>query len=131
MNMAGNKMTYNNPPSDEEIKAALERIRNRSRGLGEIRDQLLHRFSGFEALHEAYIHAGPNEDIYVHFFFRTEGDRLNAELNGVNENLENAFRELLEASESPLKSTARAHFEFDSDEIVQRDFAGNYIDRLK
>jgi hypothetical protein len=120
-----------NIPTDEDFRRAEAAERERNRGLSQVRDALLHRFTG-QGLHEVFVFFSPKTDSFGAFvFYRLHRHVEEARESGLEHQIRQAVFEELENVGRGRRDTLSASFEFDSDENVQANFEGDYFLRLR
>ncbi len=118
-------------PTPEEFERASIALEKRSRGLDQVRDEMLCEFGYKQKLHEFFIFDLSEVSFKVYMFFESEKD-LNKAINSDSINtLKQATINLLESSGRGREADLLVDFEFDSHEVVLRDHKGDYYDRLR
>lgn len=123
-------MNKKNIPSAEDFARAKAAMRKNDQGLDEVRRQILNEF-GARGMHELFVLFSPAANcfgVYVFFELNTQIDE--AKQSGLSEEIEAAVLEALERVGRGKRSSLNVNFEFDSHESVERNFDGNYYDRL-
>jgi hypothetical protein len=124
-------MREENIPSEEDFDRAREAMRDRDRGLSEVRSRLLERFRDC-GLHEAFVQFSPAGQTFVaHLFFRQNHQVDEASRSGLSARIRSAVAEELEKAGRGSRDSLRISFEFDSHENVEAHFEGNYYLRLR
>lgn len=117
-------------PSDEDFARASAAIREHSRGLSKVRDDILMQFRGTSELHEFFILDSSEVSFVAYVFYRWDRQIKEAEENGLRAKIVDAIFNSLENVGRGQRSTIDVVFEFDSHETVERDYEGNYYNRL-
>ncbi len=124
-------MSKNNIPSEEDFRRAEIADRERHRGLSEVRDHLLNRFSK-DGVREVFMFFSPKKDSFGAFvFYRWERQIKEAEKSGLTSQIKDAVFYELEKVGRGNRNTIRVDFEFDSHENVEQNYEGDYYNRLR
>ncbi len=119
-----------NIPSEGDFARASAKMKQRSRGLSEVRERILHRFQRSGELHEFFILDCSDRSFRAYVFYLQEKDIKQAENSGLEARIKDAvFNELENVGRGDRQSVEVA-FELDSHENVEREFEGNYYNRL-
>lgn len=118
-------------PTDADFKRAKKLMRERSRNLESVREEVLRRFRGRAPLHNVYVLAQRDVDFRAYIFFRTEHDVAKCRRSGVTERIKEAIIEELHRVGRGGKTGISVDFEVDSDENVRANFEGDYFLRLR
>lgn len=117
-------------PSEEEMARAKAAMREEYRGLSDVCDQILIRFRK-DGVHEVYIFYDSDTDVfYPIIFYQWEKQIKEAEESGLSSRIKDAVYEELERVGRGNKDNIKVVFEFDSHENVEKNFDGNYYERL-
>ena len=131
MDMGGCEMSKNNIPSEEDFRRAEIADRERHRGLSEVRDYILNRFSK-DGVHETFILFSPEKDTFGAFvFYRWDRQIEEAEESGLASQIKDVVFDELENVGRGNRNTIRVDFEFDSHENVEQNYEGDYYNRLR
>ena len=124
-------MSNNNIPSDDDFARARAAMRERDRGLSDVRSKLLGRFR-HDGLHEAFILYSPADEIFVaHLFFLHDDQIKEAEESGLASQIKQAVIEELESVGRGNRDALKVEFGFDSHDNVEANFEGDYFLRLR
>ncbi|HID08503.1 MAG TPA: hypothetical protein EYP10_15305 [Armatimonadetes bacterium] len=125
-------MSKRNIPSEEDFRRADAADRERHRGLSEVSEQIKNRFekSGVHEVFMFYSSKTPNT-FYSRIFYRWTRQIEEAEKSGLASRIKDAVYEELERVGRGDRKTIKVDFEFDSHENVERDYGGNYFNRLR
>ena len=85
----------------------------------------IHRYE-FVAVFESW---SDSHSLWI--FYPTNKDLEKLNKNGTSEKIKQCYQQALEARNFPFSEFPKAGFEFDSDENVRRNYAGNYFYRLR
>ncbi len=118
-------------PSDEDFARASAALRNRSRGLSQVRDKILASFQGSGELHEFFILDSSEKSFRAYVFYRWERQIKEAEKSGLAHKIKNAVFDELEEVRRGNRSAIHVDFEFDSHESVEKNYDGDYYSRLR
>lgn len=118
-------------PSEEEFARAKRVMREESRNLDRVADNVERHFSSRCRLHMVYILPQRDVDFRIYIFFNTDNDLVISKQRGLTEEISTFVREELERAGRGQKESLKLAFEFDSDENVIRRFHGDYFDRLR
>lgn len=123
-------MSKNKIPSEEEFARAKAAMREDDRGLDDACDNVLERFN-IEGLHEIIIIYSANTNSFGSYvFYRWNREIKKAEKSGLSDQIKKAVFEELEKVGRGNKDNLNIVFEFDSHENVEKNFDGNYYERL-
>ena len=117
-------------PSDENFRRASEAIRKRSRGLSEIRDEILNKFRG-SVIHEFFIFDLSEKSFKAFVFYNTNKQLEESDNTEFAEELQETIFELLEKFGRGKREDIDLKLEFDSHENVNQLFGGDYFTRLR
>ncbi|MCP3920954.1 MAG: hypothetical protein GY714_00055 [Desulfobacterales bacterium] len=124
-------MSKNNIPSEEDFRRAEIADRERQKGLSEVRDHILNRFSK-EGVYNFFILFSPEKNYFGAFvFYRWDKQITEAKESGLSSKIVSAVYEELEKAGRGTRSTIEVEFEFDSHENVERNYEGDYYMRLR
>ena len=115
---------------DELIANAIARMKFRFRGLDEVCNEIVERYSK-NNMHECFIVSGSEYRFGAYIFFNTRrqlDDALNSQL--VNLIKKDIYQEL-EKSGRGTATQIHINFEFDSHENVVENYEGDYFNRLR
>lgn len=124
-------MSKNNIPTEEEFARASAALERRSRGLSQIRDNILCNYAQKYKLHEFFILDSTETSFGAYVFFKKEKDIKNAEEKCLIEEIKTIIYTQLENSGRGDRDKITVIFEFDSHENVRRKFGGDYFNRLR
>lgn len=123
-------MNKKNIPSAEDFARAKAAVKKNDQGLDEVRSQVLNEF-GSRGMRELFVLFSPAANLFgVYVFFDLNTQIEEAKRSGLSEEIEAAVLEALERVGRGQRSSLNVNFEFDSHENVERNFDGNYYDRL-
>ena len=124
-------MSNNSIPSEEDFKRANAADEFRHRGLSQVSEQILNRFKSSD-VYEAFMFYSPAKDIFgAYVFYRWDRQIEEAERSGLACQIKEAVYEELENVGRGNRSMIKVEFEFDSHENVERNYKGDYFDRLR
>ena len=124
-------MSEKNIPTDEEFARADALMRDRDRGLDEIRANVLNRFMNI-GVHEFYILYSSDSSIFTSYvFFENEMTKKRAFEEGVDAKIENFVRQQLIDIRGLGVDGQHLRFDFDTDENVRNNYDGDYFSRLR
>lgn len=124
-------MGSSNIPTDEEFAKAQAAMQLLDSGLSEASSAILNRFGGV-GLHKVFIFYSPANDLFVAYLFFANAQRQAASENSdLLDQMKNSTLDELERAGRGKSSTLKVAFEIDTDENVQREFGGNYYERLR
>lgn len=134
MDVGGCKMSkrnYKNVPSEEDFQRAELADRERQRGLSQIRDCILNRFSKY-GVHEVFVFFSPQKNTFgAYIFFQWNRQVEEAEESGLTSTIKEAIFDELDHAGRGIRNTIKVDFEFDSHENVEQNFDGDYYNRLR
>lgn len=119
-----------NIPSDEDFARASAVLKHRSRGLSEVSEKILARFKTGGEIHEFFILDGSEHSFGAYVFYPTDADIVKAAESGLESRIKDAVFEELENVGRGNRNTVEVEFEFDSHENVERNYEGDYYNRL-
>lgn len=124
-------MSRNNVPSQQDFARAKAAMRKDDQGLADVRRQIMNEFGsrGIRRVFTLYSRATNSFGVFV--FFQSSTEVASAHESGLVSEIEGAALQALEEVGRGTKSSVDVRFEFDSDENVQMDFAGDYSRRLR
>lgn len=121
----------NRVPSEEDFLKARALMRERDRGLSEVRSKILERFSG-DGLHEAFFFFSRNSNAFIgRMFFRWSRQLEKIEDERYVENIRSAVVEELHKVGRGVPEEMRVLLDFDSHENVESKFGGDYSKALR
>ena len=120
-----------NIPSDEDFARASAKMKERSRGLSDVRERILDRFQPGGELHEFFIWYCSDRSFRAYVFYPHETDIKQAETSGLEARIKEAVFDELENVGRGNRQSVEVEFELDSHENVERGFEGNYYNRLR
>lgn len=130
MDMGGRKVSKG-VPSEEDFARASAAIKERSRGLSEVRQKILDHFRSSGELHEFFILDCAERSFRAYVFYPREKDVEMARKSGLESRVKDSvFKELANVGRGG-RDTIEVKFEWDSHENVERHFEGNYFNRLR
>ncbi len=116
--------------TEEDLARAKATMREKNRGFSEVRDQMIKRFIN-DGLYEVYMfYDSDTDDFGAYIFYRWEKQVNEAEKSGLSSRIKDALYEELERVGRGSKDTIKVVFEFDSHETVEKNYDGNYYERL-
>lgn len=131
MDMGGIQMSSNSIPTEEDFARARAKMRERERGLSEVRSRIVERFQR-EGLHEAFVFYSQSNDLFVAYLFYQRNEQIEAaEKSGLSAKIRQAVLEDLEQVGRGKQDAIKVNFEFDSHENVEANFEGDYYLRLR
>lgn len=117
-------------PSKEDFARAKAAMRRNDQGLSHVRAQVLERFKG-KGLHELFVLYSPRSRSFgAYVFYRWDREVDEAARSGLAQDIKSAVLVELEKVGSGNNGLVHVDFEFDSHESVERDYEGNYFNRL-
>lgn len=117
-------------PSKEDFARAKAAMRKNDQGLSEVRSQILDQF-GARGVHELFVLFSPAANCFgVYVFYNLSAQIEEARRSGLAEEIEVAVLDSLERAGRGPRSSLNVNFEFDSHENVEKNYEGNYYDRL-
>jgi hypothetical protein len=119
-----------NIPSEEDFARASAAMKNRSRGLSDVRDRILERFKPSGELHEFFILDCSERSFRAYVFYPRMEDITAAVQSGLEVRIKNAVFDELEKAGRGNRDTVTIEFELDCHENVEREYEGNYYNRL-
>jgi len=123
-------MSDKNIPSKEDFARAKAAMRKNDQGLSKVRNQVLARFKS-KGLHELFVLHSPRTKTFgAYVFYRLDREIEEAVKSGLAEDIKSAVFDELEKAGRGDKGSIHVDFEFDSHESVERDYEGNYYNRL-
>jgi len=106
-------------------------MKERFRGVDEVRESVLGKFTGLCPLHDFHLLPQRDVDFRAYIFFERHVDVDACEADGISrEIVDYVYSELERVGRGGRKDIVVA-FEFDSDEDVKANFEGNYFLRLR
>ncbi len=125
-------MSKSNIPSDEEFARAKAAMRKQDHGLSQVRDRILKRFRE-RGVHEFFVlFSRPTSTFVAYVFYRCDEEIAKGDDSGFAAEIRDAvFEELAAAAGRGERDTLDVRFEFDSHENIERNFEGDYYNRLR
>ena len=120
-----------NIPSPEEFERASRKMEERSRGLEQVRTQVLAKYVTRGDLIDFYILDQIDVDFRAYVFFRRDNDIPVAHETGLVKEIVDFVFKALEDAGRGRRGEIETAFEFDSHEHVQAAFEGDYSLRLR
>lgn len=120
----------NNIPSEEDFARASAAMKKRSRGLSDVRERMLNHFKSSGMLHEFFILDCSDRAFRAYVFYPKDKDITVAHKSGLEAEIKDAVYDALEKVGRGDRNTLEVVFEIDSHENVEREFEGNYYNRL-
>lgn len=131
MDVGSYKMNPKHIPSEEDFARARAAMRDRDRGLSEVRSRVLERFKS-RGLHEAFVIFSPSKELFVaHLFYRLNSQIQEAGKSGLSDDIQRDILDELARVGRGNRETMNVQFEWDSDENVKTNFEGDYYLRLR
>ena len=124
-------MKQRNIPSEEELAQASAALRQRSRGLDEVREKVLSEFQSDERLHEFFIWDCSEMSFKAYIFYEKKSNIAEAEKDGLSSAIRNFIHDALEDVGRGSRDSLSVDFEFDSHENVVGNYEGDYYLRLR
>ena len=124
-------MTKKNIPTEEEFARASAILKERSRGLSQVRENILTIFGGGNGVHEFFILGGVGKHFTVYIFYQWDREIKEKEDLGFSADIIESVFEEMDRVGRGNKSEIKINFEFDSNEVVQKKYKGNYYNRLR
>lgn len=125
------KKRRNNIPSEEDFARAEAAMREKNKGLSETCDQIKKRFKK-NGVHEVYMfYDSDTNDFGAYIFYRWEHQIKEAEKSGLSSRIKNDVFEELEKAGRGSKEAIKVNFEIDSHENVEKNYEGDYYNRLR
>lgn len=131
MDVGGYKMSENQVPSEEEFARAKAAMRNRDRGLAQVRETLLKGWAKDGICQVFILYSEKTKGFGSFVFFETEKQATAALRDGLGSKLKEKIVEELEKAGRGTKDSLLVSVEIDSDENVQKNFEGDYYSRLR
>jgi hypothetical protein len=129
--MGGREMSKSNIPSEEEFARAKAAMRNKDRGLSDVRERVLRRFHD-RGVHEFFIlYSTPTNTFGAYVFYASDREIAKGGESGLSAEIRDAVYEELTAVGRGERDTLDVVFEFDSHENVERNYEGDYFNRLR
>lgn len=124
-------MSKSKIPTEEEFARASAALESGSRGLSQIRENILCNYAQKYKLHEFFIFDSTETSFRAYVFFKKEKDVRNAKSKGLAEEIKSmVYRELKDANRG-VRGNIDLFVEFDSHENIEDNFDGDYFDRLR
>jgi len=124
-------MTYNKIPSEEDFARADALELERDKGLSDVRDRLLEQFRD-KGVHELFVFFSPDTETFGAYVFFLKNDQVeDAKKSGLSSQIEEAIRNELENVGRGDRDLLKLNVEFDSHENVEKNYGGDYFDRLR
>ncbi|MFZ5637840.1 MAG: hypothetical protein ACOY82_14760 [Pseudomonadota bacterium] len=124
-------MTEKNIPSNEDFARAKAAMKKRDQGLSEVRSQVLNQFEA-RGVHELFVFFSPASNCFgAYVFYDLNAQIDEAKRSGLSEEIETAVLDALERVGRGRRSDLSVNFEFDSHENVEKNYGGDYYDRLR
>ncbi|EAQ80995.1 hypothetical protein DSM3645_20527 [Blastopirellula marina DSM 3645] len=118
-------------PSEEDFARAKAARRSCDRGLSDVRERLLNRFHG-QGVQEFFLLYSPARNSFgAYVFYAADCDLGKAESSGLSARIRDFVFEELTVGGRGNRSDLDVAFEFDSQENVDRNYAGDYFNRLR
>ncbi len=124
-------MSMKNIPTEAEFARASAALEKRSRGLDQVRDNILCNHWLEFKFHEFFILDASESSFRAYVFFEREKSKNRALKSGLKETIENCIYNELENAGRGASETISVTFEYDSHENIEKNFEGNYYNRLK
>ena len=129
--MGSSKMSQNNIPSEEDFARAKALMAERNAGFDEVSENIKERF-GRDKIHRVFMFYSPETDtFYARIFFLKDDQIEEAKKSGLAAQIEDAVYKALEDVGRGDRDTIEVVFEFDSHENVEKNYDGDYYDRLR
>lgn len=119
-----------NIPAEEDFARASKALSHRSRGLSEIRGEILNKFKDKD-VYEFFIFDTSEKSFKAYVFFRWDWQRTELSKSKLTMELEKNIYRLLEDSGRGSKDELQIEIEFDSHENVELNYAGDYYSRMR
>jgi hypothetical protein len=131
MDVGGGKVSRNNIPSREDFARAKAAMKKLDHGLSHVRDQILARFHE-RGLHEIFVlYSRPTNTFMAYVFYRLDNDIVHGDESGLSAEIRDAVYKELAAAGRGKQDTLNVRFEYDSHENVERNYQGDYFNRLR
>lgn len=117
--------------TDEDFARASAILKNRSRGLSQVRTEILASFQNSEELHEFFIMDSSEISFKAYVFYNCEWQIKEAVKSGLALKVEKSVFDELEKVGRGSRSEIHVDFEFDSHENVEQNYDGDYYSRLR
>jgi hypothetical protein len=124
-------VTYKKIPSEEDFQRASLALKKRSQGLSEVRDIMLLCFKESDDMHDFFILDSSDILFRAYVFYRWDRQIQEAKESGLAEKIMAATYDALKTVAGRYNPATQIEFEFDSHENVERQYAGDYFDRLR
>ena len=124
-------MTKKNIPTEEEFARASAILKERSRGLSQVRENILTIFGGGNGVHEFFILGGAGKHFTAYIFYQWDREIKEREDSGFSADIIESVFEEMDRVGRGNKKEIKINFEFDSHEVVQKKYKGNYYNRLR
>lgn len=124
-------MSKSKIPTKEEFARASAALENGSRGLSQIRESILCNYARKYNLQEFFILDSTETSFRAYVFFKKERDVRNAKSKGLTDVIKSLVYKELEDANRGVRGQIDLYFEFDSHENIEKNFDGDYFDRLR
>jgi hypothetical protein len=131
VDIGGHTVSGSSIPSDDDFARASAALKQRSRGLEEVRKMILAEFDEDGAVCEFFILDSSDRSFRAHVFFNLDQQIEKARQAGLTQRIEDAVFRALQTAGLGARDEIEVEFEFDSQENVERNFEGNYYNRLR
>jgi len=118
-------------PSEEDFARADRLAKERFRNLDVVAEHVKQHFMPICPLHNVYIFSERDVNFRACVFFKKDSDIEACKRGGIVDQIAEFIREELERAGRGKKEDTTVAFEIDSDENVDRSFAGGYWERLR
>ncbi len=120
----------NDISSEEDFASASNELKKRSRGLSDVRERILKQFKPSGELHEFFILDCSEHSFRAYVFYPQDKDIQEARQIGLEARIRDAVYHALENVGRGDRTMLDVKCELDSHENVERNFEGNYYNRL-
>lgn len=129
--MGSDKMSRPNIPSEEDFARATAAMKNDDRGLSDVRQRILERFRDV-GVHECFVlYSRPTDTFIAYVFYLSERDISEGAQSGRWAEIREAVYDELAAVGRGNRDKLNVTVEFDSHENVEKNYEGDYFNRLR
>jgi hypothetical protein len=129
--IGGNNVSKNKIPTEEEFARAKAAMRQNDRGLSEVCERMLNRYKD-EGVHKVFVFLSPHHrEFGVYVFYRLDRQIAESDASGLSARIQVAVIDELVAVGRGSREELAVTFQFDSHEGVEREYGGDYFDRLR
>ncbi len=129
--MGSSKMSQNNIPSEEDFARAKAYMEELDAGFDKVSENIKKHY-GKDNVHKVFLFYSPKIDTFGAYVFFLKNDQVDeAKKSGLSSQIEEAIRNELENVGRGDRNLLKLNVEFDSHENVEKDYEGDYYDRLR